>query len=275
MNSGKKLIQVIDNTVLDEGELAFWWLGQHSFIVKLLDRVLYLDPFLTEMPERQVPPLLSPNDITNASLFFGSHDHGDHIDRPVWPALANASPNAPFIVPDLLRKDLATDIGIDLERLIGLDDGKTVEFDGIRITGIAAAHEFLDQDPLSGRYPYLGFVVEGFGCCVYYAGDTCIYEGLLTKLKQWQFDVMFLPINGRDAERLAAGCVGNMTYQEAVDLAGTLNPRLAVPAHYDMFAMNPGDPNAFAQYMKVKYPAVPVCICEYATCNKLESVKRP
>ena len=49
---------------------------------------------------------------------------------------------------------------------------------------------------------------------------------------------MFLPINGRDAGRFRRNCLGNMTYQEAGDLAGELAPGWVVPCHYDMFAHN-------------------------------------
>jgi hypothetical protein len=38
---------------------------------------------------------------------------------------------------------------------------------------------------------------------------------------------------------------------------------LTVPAHYDMFAGNPGDPKAFADYMHVKYPDLAVTICQH------------
>ena len=84
--------------------------------------------------------------------------------------------------------------------------------------------------------------------------DTVVSEGLKTQLSRWKFDMMFLPINGRDAARFASGCIGNMTYQEAADLAGGLAPGMVMPTHYDMFTGNPGDPNAFAAYVKVKYP---------------------
>jgi L-ascorbate 6-phosphate lactonase len=258
MLTGSALVNDIEACELAHGQLALWWLGQFGFVLKLGRTVLYLDPFLTPMPERQAPPLLSPHELRHAAYILGSHDHGDHVDRPAWPALAQAAPAARFVVPELLRGQLCHDLAIPDERFIGLDDGQSWEQDGLRITGIAAAHEFLDRDPMTGRYPYLGYVVEGNGCVVYHSGDCCVYEGLLTKLQRWSLDVVLLPINGRDARRLAAGCIGNMTYQEAADLAGSLRPRLIIPAHYDMFAMNMEDPELFLAYMRVKYPQLTV-----------------
>jgi L-ascorbate metabolism protein UlaG (beta-lactamase superfamily) len=269
MLSGKPLIDDIDRAEVPFGGYAFWWLGQHSFIVKLGKKILYLDAFLSPLPNRVVPPMLKPEEIRHADFFFGSHDHADHIDRAVWPGLARASAKAKFIVPELLRKNLSQELKISEDRFIGLDDQRTVEIDGIKITGIAAAHEFLDCDSATGQYPYLGYVIEGNGCALYHSGDCCIYEGLATKLRRWNFDVVFLPINGRDARRLSQNCIGNMTYQEAADLAGVLAPKLTIPAHYDMFAMNMENPDLFIDYMKVKYPTIKTYLCEYGT--KLQS----
>ncbi len=265
MLTGRELTDDIDATELTEDELAFWWLGQHGFVVKLGERVVYLDPYLSEAESRTVRPLLAPEEIARADVITGSHDHSDHIDRAVWPKLAKASPQAKFAAPQLiLDRGLAEDLGIHADRFIGLTDGSSRTAGGIRITGVAAAHERLDVDADTGLNPYLGYMVEGNGCRIYHAGDTCKYEGLETRLTELgPFDVVFLPINGRDAERLKSGCIGNMTYQEAVDLAGEIEPRLAVPAHFDMFANNSEDPRKFVDYMNVKFPQVRTLIPQH------------
>lgn len=260
MKTGKALITEIETSNPAEGQCAVWWLGQQSFIVKLSRHTLYFDPFLSPHPRRLIPPLLAPAEVTNADFIFGSHDHRDHIDRPAWPVLAQASPSASFVVPELLLPALADDLKLPRKRFIGLNDGQTISAGTLRISAIAAAHEFLDRDPESGRYPYLGFVVEADGIAIYHAGDGCIYEGLQTKLRQWRFAIVFLPINGRDARRLAANCIGNMTYQEAADLAGALEPAVTVPGHFDMFAHNGENPQLFADYMRVKYPRLQVVV---------------
>jgi L-ascorbate metabolism protein UlaG (beta-lactamase superfamily) len=107
------------------------------------------------------------------------------------------------------------------------------------------------------------YVIESNGCVLLHAGDTCVYEGLLTKLRRWRFDAVMLPINGRDARRFRANCLGNMTFQEAADLAGELSPALTIPAHYDMFAFNAADVNEFTDYMTVKYPHLPTRVLRY------------
>ncbi len=256
MKKGKELIQEIETCMVAADAAAFWWLGQLSFAVKLGNRTFYLDPFLSDHPDRRVPSLLQPEEVTNADYIVGSHDHLDHIDREVWKQLSVSSPSAKFIVPKLLLPALAEDLKIAEERFIGLDDGMTLTLeDGFTITGVAAAHEFLDQDPKTGAYPYLGTVLEGNGCKIYHSGDTCVYEGLYQKLRNFgTMDIMFLPINGRSGRRYRANTIGNMTYQEAVDLAGSLKPGLVVPGHYEMFEFNSEDPALFVDYLAAKFP---------------------
>ena len=97
-------------------------------------------------------------------------------------------------------------------------------------------------------------IIEGNGVRIYHAGDTLRYEGMLPKLRALgPVDAALLPINGRDAARYRRNCIGNMTFQESADLAGELGIRLALPGHWDMFADNPGDPQAFMDYLDAKY----------------------
>lgn len=253
--SGIDLIKEINDTYVKQGETAFWWLGQMGYAVKLGSVVFYLDAFLANRPDRNIPPLLAPDEITNADYIIGTHDHSDHIDKKVWHQLSISSPNATFLVPEKLIPLLSRELEIKESRFLGLEDLKThILKDGIRITGIASAHEFLDQDPVTGQFPYVGLVLEGNGLKLYHSGDTCIYEGLHEKLRSiGKLDVMFLPINGRDGKRYQSNIIGNMTYQEAVDLAGMLAPHLVVPAHFEMFLNNREDPALFAEYLNAKY----------------------
>jgi L-ascorbate 6-phosphate lactonase len=263
MLQGEHLIADVDQHQPSRGRVAVWWLGQHGFIFKAGGAVVYCDAFLSPMEGRTIEPLVDMNRVGHATVIIGSHDHADHIDRGAWPSMAKAAAAARFVVPDLVRELVSKDLQVPLDRLIGMDEGQSVELPGVKITAIASAHEFLDRDPATGRHPFLGFIIEMNGRTIYHAGDTVAYEGLQTKLKKWKLDAAFVPINGRDAERYAAGIIGNMTFPEAADLVCPLRPGLVVPTHWDMFAGNPGDPEAFARYVAVKYPGVRTHIPEY------------
>jgi len=252
--TGQALVDEVNATDVPFGQCAFWWLGQHGFIVKLGTTVVYIDPYLSPSEARNIPPLLTPQELTNADLIIGTHDHGDHIDRPAWPVIAAASPNTCFITPMMVQDQIVAELNIPAERVLGLDEGRWVEVEDLTITAIPAAHELLVKDPVTGYHECLGMVIEGNGFCLYHAGDTCIYEGIQQHLRHWKLDLAFIPINGRDAKRLKSGCIGNMTYQEAVDLAGSVQPGLTIPTHFEMFNGNTENPELFMDYIEVKYP---------------------
>lgn len=231
---------------------AFWWLGQASYIVKLGQTVLLIDPFLSPMDGRRVPPLFRPADAAGiVDLVCCTHDHIDHIDPAAVPGLAQQTA-AKFVAPRACAQRMR-DLGVTPERLRALNDGESAAVAGVTVHAIKSCHEFFDRTA-AGLFPYLGYVIEGAGKIIYHPGDSVWWDGLQARLARWKFTAVMLPINGRDAVRLKANCIGNMVYQEAADLAGGLDVTLTVPMHYDMFAFNAQDPQAFVDYLAVKYP---------------------
>lgn len=256
---GRELVGEVTAHRPPDGGVSFWWLGQLSVILKLGDIVMYLDPYLSPSERRLIPPLFAPEDVTNADWVLCTHDHRDHIDPGAIPGIARSSEQARFIAPHPVRERMVS-LGVPAERLIGLDDGETFREGDLRITGVKSAHEFFDYVEGVG-HPYMGYVVERGDCAVYHCGDTLCYEGLLTALQRWKLTVMFVPINGRDAVRYRRGTIGNMTYQEAVDLAGHAQPGLVVPGHWDMFAHNSEDPALFVDYLEAKFTGQAHRVC--------------
>jgi L-ascorbate 6-phosphate lactonase len=254
---GEALVEEVRAAQPEPGRGYFWWLGQHSFILKLGTITLYIDPYLAPDEARQTPPLLAPEQVTNADLVLCTHDHGDHMDPYAITGILKASPQALFVAPRAHRQRMIG-IGVPGLRLWLINDGQPLRFRDAIITGVKGKHEFFHETP--DGFPYLGYVVAANGVTCYHSGDTLVYDGLLATLRRWQLDVAFLPINGRDADRFRDGCIGNMSYQEAVELAGDLRVGLAVPAHWDMFAHNSEDPRKFVDYLAAKYPEVPAWV---------------
>ncbi len=249
--SGHELIAEVDAAQPSNGSVDYWWMGQHSVLLKLNGRVVYIDPYLEPSPARQTPPLVTPEQIRHAELVLCTHDHLDHIDPFAVSGIAKASPQAHFVAP-APHRDRMLSLGVANDRLTTLWPDQVVELGGIRITAIKAKHEFFDEGPTG--FPFLGYVLEHGGLAIYHAGDTLVWQGLPQRLGAWDLDLAFLPINGRDAARYRVGCLGNMTFQEAVDLAGETGIRLSVPTHWDMFAMNSEDPTKYEDYLSAKFP---------------------
>lgn len=248
------LINRFKELELKADEFALCRLGQHSFLLKIGDKLIAFDPYLSDVPHRLIKPLVKAEDLADFDLIFGSHDHSDHIDRPQLSRMGEG--RAKFVFPAAIAASVTE---IPQDKIIAMKGDDEIEFDGMKIYAVPSAHEFLQQND-NGAYFSLGFVLEIGNFSLYHSGDCCIYEGLLSRLKKLAPEVMLLPVNGRDAERLKRNCIGNMSYQEAVELAGFCGAKLAIPAHYDMFSGNLENPQLFADYAAVKFPELAVKI---------------
>jgi L-ascorbate metabolism protein UlaG (beta-lactamase superfamily) len=243
---GADLRAEIDATSPAPGTLAVWWLGQSGFLVKSSRGMLVIDPYLSEHLTRKYAatdrphirmtraPLL-PRELAGIDLVLASHKHSDHLDPGTVPDLLAVSPRARLVLPAALVEH-ARGLALPAGRLIGLVAGDTFAdaASGLTIRAVPSAHEGLDTDA-EGRHLYLGYIIEAEGLRLYHSGDSLAYDSLAGSLGGDRFDVLFLPINGRDPAR---GVAGNMSAAEAVALAATVRPRFLVPHHYDMFTFN-------------------------------------
>ena len=251
--SGNLLAKEINNVSIPHESFAFWWLGQLGYAVKLGETVIYIDPYLSPYEMRQVMPVLTPENMIGASLVLGTHDHSDHIDYHVWKTLAKLDTDVVFVAPAPIVDEISKKLEIAPERILAAEEDVVIEFSDVNITPVAAAHERLQY--IDGRSAFLSYAIEGNGCMLFHTGDACIYEGYTSKLKAFEkIDALFLPINGRDGIRFRRNTIGNMTYQEAVDLAGELTPSLTIPGHYEMFSHNSCDVELFRDYLDAKFP---------------------
>jgi len=241
---GAALIREIEETVVPSSGLAIWWLGQSGYLIKSSRGLLAVDLYLSEHLTRKYENTSKPHvrmtrsplrgeDLKGVDLLLASHKHSDHLDPGTAPAVLAASPTAALGLPEEIREH-ALSLGIANQRLIGMDSGSMCSAAGFRVRAIPSAHEEFDRDE-RGRHPYLGFIIESSGLRLYHSGDSLIYPGLVETLAREKFDVLFLPINGRDPAR---GVPGNMSAVEAIDLASVVKPRFVVPHHYDMFTFN-------------------------------------
>jgi L-ascorbate metabolism protein UlaG (beta-lactamase superfamily) len=230
---------------LDSGQAAFWWLGQSSFLLRLGDAVVLVDPFLAPHPDRLVPPPFAPEDAVGLDVVACTHDHLDHLDRDSLAGIAAASPDASVLVPRPVVDDVVA-LGVARARVIGAEPGKPVEVGSVKVHPVPACHGDSAEEGYTfgpdGLVRFLGYVFEANGVRVYHSGDTIPYEGLASGVRALAPEVALLPINGRDAEREALGIVGNLDEWEAAELAAEAAVDLLVPMHWDMFASNPGSP---------------------------------
>ena len=230
------------------GTPALFWLGQAGFWIDTGRHRLLIDPYLSDSlarryagqpndHRRMMLAPVAPEDLPRTDLVLVTHAHTDHMDPDTLGPLARRFPDLPFVVP-AARADTARDrIGPDA-RLIPTDAGETLEpLPGLSLTVFPAAHETLERDA-AGRHVFLGYGIAAAGLRIYHSGDCIPFPGLEDQVRAFAPEIALLPVNGRDAARLAAGIPGNFTLDEAVALARAANCPYLLPHHFGMFAFN-------------------------------------
>ncbi len=210
------------------------WIGQGGFIMEFGDRILYIDPYLSDSVKkldgfaRVMPIPIEPRDL-QADLILCTHDHLDHLDDET---IKHTGYQAMMYAGPLSCRQHFSKLGIPDERLLSLNRDGSIQLGDALIYGVYAAHT-----PDS-----IGIVVRYSKITIYLTGDSR-YESKLLEVKQYNPDILICCINGK---------LGNMNYEEAALLARGLAVKVACPCHYGMFDENTEDPANFKQALSGK-----------------------
>ncbi|MBZ5654894.1 MAG: MBL fold metallo-hydrolase [Acidobacteriia bacterium] len=237
-----------------DGSFRLWWLGQSGFLLQWQGVHVLLDPYLsdsltrkysqTDKPHvRMTELVIDPARLSFADIATSTHNHTDHLDAETLGPILEANPSLKLVIAEANRAFVADRLEVDAATAIGVDDGTSVEVSGIRIFGVASAHETVERDE-HGCAKYLGYVLQFGGWTIYHSGDTVRYEGMTEKLRPFRADVALLPINGRAPERRVPG---NLFGREAAQLAVDIEAKLVIPCHFEMFEFNTASPDEFTR----------------------------
>ena len=249
----------IRTTVVPSGAVAIWWLGQFSFVIKGQGRTLGFDLYLSDYPgnvTRSYPPLVRPGRLKGLDLVFCTHDHIDHLDPWTLKPLAEASPDAVVVTPELCVPHAAE--AFPPERIVASRADSPLKIKDVEIWPIPAAHDRLENGGRGHRCQ--GYVVRLDGVAICHTGDTVMYDGMVERLRARQVDVLLAPINGLDYFRTKRDIIGNLSAREAAELAVAAGVKLLIPAHWDLFAGNAENPGHLFEHLARFHPEQP---CHY------------
>ena len=279
MNQSSNLIQPIlahdrllasihQGATANDDALRLWWLGQSGYLVQWRGAHLLLDPYLSNSLTRKYADTQKPHirmteiPIAPAQLDFidvvtSSHNHTDHLDADTLGPLLKANPEMAIIVAAANGEFAAHRLQVAPTRLTPIALDRPISVGPFTLHAVPAAHEALEQDA-AGHHKFIGLVVEVGPWTIYHSGDTLCYPGMAERLRHWSIDLAILPINGRDPQR---GVAGNLSGDEAVQLALDICARRVIPCHYDMFTFNTVSPAAFIQAAAAQGQAYTVLQC--------------
>jgi len=197
------------------------YLGHSGFTFSDAAHTIAVDPFLTGNPLAGT----KPGDITCQYIGL-THGHADHFGDTVAIARANdATVIAAFEITEYLGS-------LGIERLEPGNPGGTVATD----FGWVAFTQAFHSSSYEGRYMGLpcGLVVRIGGVTIYHCGDTGLFGDMKLLGEIYQPDVACIPIGDRFT----------MGPELAVRAAELIQPKLAIPIHYNTFPpirQNPAD----------------------------------
>lgn len=270
VQSGQQLLDDIRETKLNHGEVAIWWFGQSGYAIKTASALFYVDLYLsehltkkyadTEKPHiRMTEAPLRGKDLQDVKLIFASHKHSDHLDPGSISDIFANNPDVQLVLPASLKAYAMETLSLDDARLIPTTGDETLSFDNLIVQILPSAHPDLAQDEHS--YLFIGFVFEVDGVTIYHSGDTLAYDGLADRLKPYNIDIAFLPINGTDERRSQLHVPPNMNSDDALHLAKEIGDPLIIPHHYDMFTFNTVDVSLFEAKANATEQAYKVMQC--------------
>ena len=214
------------------GSLAVWWLGQAGFLLKSPGGVIAaLDPYLSDScgpPTRAMgfnlfrayPPVLSSAEMAGVDLYAVTHSHQDHLDPETLTGYRQAGGNGPYLAPAEAAEKFQS-LGVPPERVTTVWPNKSHTIGDLTFRATLAI-------PFGGDdLTHVGYLVSAAGGpTFYFTGDTAYHEVIGISVAEHKPDVMFAVINGT---------FRNLSPADAALLAKQIQPRVAIPYHYDLF----------------------------------------
>ncbi len=196
------------------------YVGHATTLLRLAGFSALTDPLLRRQfgPLRRQVPEAPAGIAGEADAILISHLHRDHLDLR---SLRRIAPGTPVVVPRG-GAGLASRAGADRVHEIG--EGESVTLGPLEVTAVPALHDGR-RDPWSRPAPAHGFLIEGGGRRVYFAGDTDLFERMADLAP---LDLALIPVWGW-GPTLGEG---HLDPERAARALALLQPRLAVPIHW-------------------------------------------
>ena len=232
------LMDNILNCIVEEKQVAIFWLGQAGFVIKdCRGRIVTIDPYLTDCCEREFgfkrlsPKLISPSEL-KTNILFSTHSHLDHFDIDAVPIIM--SDKNSHLIGSKTAAEKCLEMGIEKSRVTDIKENQTVDFGWVKFYAVYADHGDLAPDAI-------GVVIYISGITIYFTGDTAYRPEKMQKAIAVKPDIIILPING---------AYGNLNEKEAAMLVHDTQARIAIPCHFWTFSVHGGNPQLFVDEMK-------------------------
>lgn len=214
------------------GENSVTFVGHATVLIHLEGKNIITDPNFSNwiwIVKRRVAAGFKQKDLPLLGAILISHAHYDHFDEAT---LEKIDFTTPIIVPKGVDK-YAQEIGFEKITILSLWESAEVE--GIKITAVPAKH-------FHGRNPYTdnttefqGYIIEGGGKTIYFAGDTGMFAGFKEIRQRFpNIDAALLPISAYNPERFRRN---HLSPEDAIEAFEMLGAKYMIPIHWGSFRL--------------------------------------
>lgn len=197
--------------------------GHATTLLRLGGATVITDPILRRNlgPLRRHGPPVDLDQAVSADVVLVSHLHRDHLDLS---SLKRLPAGTPVVAPSGAGRLVARAGAFEI---VELSPGESVSIAGLEVTATPAAHDG-HRDPWGRQVQPVGYLLEGGGRRVYFAGDTDLFDEM-ESLRP--LDLALIPVWGW-GPTLGEG---HLDPVRAADSLRLLRPRIAVPIHWGTF----------------------------------------
>ena len=207
------------------GQASVVHIGHSTHLLCVAGMRLLTDPWFNDPAfgalKHELPPAVLPLDVGHLDVVLVTHDHADHADMR---AMDQMDKRALAIVA---TDELAARVrNLGYREVIVLAPWESRKVGDVTITAVPGLHDIYE----------IGFVVQGSGISMYFAGDSRLHPDLPAIAERFAPDVSILSCDGT---RLGGGALHVMTPEDAVTAARTLKSKLVLPSHAEAVFSDP------------------------------------
>lgn len=212
------------------------WLGHASFIIKISEKTILTDPFLTEFaspvswagPRRFVDPGIPLDKLPPIDIVVVSHNHYDHLDDETVSNLKNKE-NIHVVVP-LGLKPFFTERGYS--NVTELDWGESVSIDNVELTSLPAVHDSARSTDDHNKTLWASWAIMSPENRIFFLGDTGYSDTIFNKIGEQYglFDYAILPIGAYEPRKLM--WMSHITPEEAVSIGNEVHANTLIASHW-------------------------------------------
>lgn len=228
------------SNTINEGSVYF--IGNATLLIRYAGFAILTDPTFVHMHEkvnlgfglkskRLTNPALEIKDLPSIDLIVLSHFHGDHFDQAAQRDLDKSLPivTTSHSAKELNKRGFNNTYKLDKWQSISFSKGDVK----IVITATPGRHGPL---PVSMFLPsVMGSILDFHGpknnlFRLYITGDTLVYSQIKEIAKRYNdVDIALLHLGGTRI----MGIFVTMNGKQGVEMFNIINPRIAIPVHYD------------------------------------------